>query len=170
MCTEMPCVGVPDNFAIVKLTFQGRVHKHNTDDLVLTIAAPDGDTGTLRMQMKRALTPTTKNSTFEEAIGLAWLDFKEGTFRRGLDANFIVYQSASAKSMEAAVEVSNMASSSSDAASWEVKVHAERFSNERNREAYAAIKGAAELYNKAPVTVDERKHPANPPSPSRLAH
>ncbi|RJG09039.1 tetratricopeptide repeat protein [Pseudomonas cavernicola] len=155
MCAEMPCVGVPDNFTIVKLTFQGRVHEHNTDDLVLTIAAPNGDTGTLRMQMKRALTPTTKNGTFEEAIGLAWLDFKQPTFRRGLDTNLIVYQSASAKSMDPAVEVSSMASSSSDAASWEKKVHAEGFSNERNREAYAAIKAAAELFNKAPVTLEE---------------
>lgn len=155
MCTEMPCVGVPDNFAIVKLTFQGRVHEHNTDDLVLTIAAPDGSIGTLRMQMKRTLTPTTKNNTFKEAIGLAWLDFKEATFRRGLDANFIVYQSASANSMQPAVEVSNFATSSSDVASWEKKVHADGFSNERNRETYAAIKAAAELYNKAPVNVEE---------------
>lgn len=155
MCTEMPCVGVPDNFTITKLTFQGRVHGDNTDDLVLSIAAPNGDTGTLRMQMKRALSPTTKNATFKEAIGLAWLDFKRPTFRSGLDSNFVVYQSASAKSMSPAVEVSNMASSSSDAASWELKVHAEGFSNDRNREAYAAIKTAAELYNKASVPLEE---------------
>lgn len=155
MCAEMPCVGVPDNFTIVKLTFQGRVHGHNTDDLVLTIATPNGDTGTLRMQMKRTLTPTTKNGTFEEAVGLAWLDFNRSTFRRGRDTNLIVYQSASAKSMEPAVEVSSMATSSCDAASWERKVHAEGFSNERNREAYAAIKGAVGLYNKAPLPLED---------------
>lgn len=155
MCTEMPCAGVPDNFTIVKLTFQGRVHDHNTDDLVLGIAAPNGDTGTLRMQMKRALTPTTKNVTFEEAVGLAWLDFRQPKFRRGVDTNLIVYQSASANSMDPAVEVSGMASSSSDAASWERKVHAQGFSNNRNREAYAAIKAAAELYNTDPVVLEE---------------
>jgi hypothetical protein len=48
-----------------------------------------------------------------------------------------------------------MASSSSDAASWNIKVHAEGFSNKRNREAYAAIKEAAELYNKAPIPLEE---------------
>lgn len=38
------------------------------------------------MQMKRTLTPTAKNATFKEAIGLAWLDFKGETFRRDFDA------------------------------------------------------------------------------------
>ncbi|MEE4464538.1 hypothetical protein V2S84_20875, partial [Azotobacter chroococcum] len=155
MCTELPCIGVPEGFTISKLIFQGRVHGHNTDDLVLEVTSPIGESGTLRMQMKRALTPTTKNRVFEEAIGLAWLDFCQATFRRGLDTSLIVYQLASAKSMEAAVEVVNMAISSSDSATWEKKVHAEAFSNERNREAYAAIKTAAELYNKAPISLDE---------------
>lgn len=155
MCTGLPCIGVPEGFTISKLIFQGRVHGHNTDDLVLEVTSPLGESGTLRMQMKRALTPTTKNRVFEEAIGLAWLDFCQATFRRGLDTSLIVYQLASAKSMEAAVEVVNMAISSSDSAAWEKKVHAEGFSNERNREAYAAIKTAAELYHKAPISQDE---------------
>lgn len=154
MCTELPCVGVPEGFTISKLIFQGRVHGHNTDDLVLKVVSPSGESGTLRMQMKRTLTPTTKNGVFEEAIGLAWLDFSQATFCRGLDTNLIVYQIASAKSMDAAVEVVNLAISSSDSVDWEKKVHAERFSNERNREAYAAIKAAAELYNNAPISLD----------------
>ena len=155
MCLEAPCAGIPEEFTIVKISFQGRVMGHNTDDLVLTIASPTGDTGTVRMQMKRKLTPTAKNKTFEEAIGLAWLDFKEATFRPGVDATLIVYQSASANSMEAAVEVASMARTTSAAADWHTKVHAAAFSNDRNREAFKAIQAAAELYNKTAVPLED---------------
>ncbi|MGM9516458.1 PIN domain-containing protein [Roseateles sp. DB2] len=155
MCLDMPCSGVPDNYSIVKIAFQGRVLGHNTDDVVLTIASPTGETGTVRTQMKRALTPTTKNSTFEEAVGLAWLDFKQPGFRAGVDSNVIVYQSASAKAMDAAVEVARMASTTSAALDWHTKVLAQGFSNDRNREAFKAIQAAAELYNKAEVSLEE---------------
>lgn len=151
MCLDMPCPGIPEECSIVKIVFQGRVLGHNTDDLILTISSPAGESGTVRMQMKRAITPTAKNKTFEEAIGLAWLDFKGNTLRPGLDATLIVYQSASAKSMEAAVEVASLARTTSAAADWHTKVHAADFSNERNREAYRAIQAAADLFNKSAV-------------------
>ena len=155
MCLDMPCPGIPEECSIVKIVFQGRVLGHNTDDLILTISSPARESGTVRMQMKRAITPTAKNKTFEEAIGLAWLDFKGNTLRPGLDATLIVYQSASAKSMEAAVEVASLARTTSAAADWHTKVHAADFSNERNREAYRAIQAAADLFNKSAVPLSE---------------
>lgn len=155
MCLGMPCPGIPEEFSIIKIGFQGRVLGHNTDDLVLTITSPTGESGTVRMQMKRTLTPTAKNSTFEEAIGLAWLDFKVPTFRPGVDSTQIVYQTASAKSMEAAVEVALMARTTGAAADWHTKVHAANFSNERNREAFQSIQAAVDLYNKAVVSLEE---------------
>lgn len=155
MCLGMPCLGVPDGFSIIKLLFQGRREGHNTDDLVLTVAAPTGEIGTVRMQMKSELAPTAKNKVFEEAVGLAWLDFISPYFVRDLDLNVIVHDTRCGSRMTPAAEVARWAFSSSHAAGWYDRVHAVQFSNDANRTAYAAIKAAAELYHGEPITLDE---------------
>jgi tetratricopeptide (TPR) repeat protein len=155
MCLETPCPGVPDGHRIVKLLFQARLMGHNTDDLVVTIEGPSGQTATVRMQMKSTLAPTARNTVFEEAVGLAWLDFNQPSFARGSDVSLIVYDTHCSADMAPAVEVSRMAAASSLAKDWHLRVHAQHFSNAGNRIAYAAIQAAAELYNKAPVTLDE---------------
>ncbi|MBS0340658.1 MAG: hypothetical protein JSS56_09025 [Proteobacteria bacterium] len=153
MCLGMPSLGIPDGHTIVKLSFQGRVLGHNTDDLVIDFASAHGELGTLRMQLKRSLTPTASNSVFNEAVGLAWLDFKGSAFRRGRDVLLIVYQPASAKPMEPAVEVTRLAVASSVASDWKEKVHTTGFSNRKNQDAFSAMAAAAREYNSG-VEVD----------------
>lgn len=155
MCLGMPCLGVPDGFSIIKLLFQGRREGHNTDDLVLTVAAPTGEIGTVRMQMKSELAPTAQNKVFEEAVGLAWLDFISPEFVRDLDLIVVVHDTRCGSRMTPAAEVARWAFSSSNAAGWYDRVHAAQFSNAANRTAYAAIKAAAELYHGGPITPDE---------------
>lgn len=155
MLLEMPCLGVPDGYSIIKLLFQGRREGHNTDDLVLTVAAPSGALGTVRMQMKSELAPTAKNKAFEEAVGLAWMDFSSPTFVRSVDLNVIVHDTRCGSRMTPAADVSRWAFSSSTGNGWYDRVHAEHFSNDANRTAYAAIKAAAELYHKGPISLDE---------------
>lgn len=153
MCLEIPCAGLREGFVIVGLLFQGRGFDHNTDDLVVHAASlSTGKKATIRMQMKRSLTATA-NDVFTEAVGLAWLDFIKPTFQRGLDDNLIVYHVSSSSSMEGAVEVVRLALASLSHESWYTRVHLEGLSNARNRNAYAAIKAAAEQFNEA--TVDD---------------
>lgn len=147
MCLGTPSTGVPEGHVIVKLSFQGRVEGHNTDDLVIDFQSPSGDPGTLRMQLKRTLSPTASNSAFKEAVGLAWLDFKAPVFRRGRDVLLIVFQPPSAKAMEAAMEVTRLAVASTTGEVWRDKVEAEKFSNEKSRTAMAAIATATRDYN-----------------------
>lgn len=155
MCLGIPCAGVRDNFIIASLLFQGRVLDHNTDDLVVfTTRSSTGQLARLNLQMKRSLKATI-NPLFIESVGLAWLDFKRSEFKRGLDDNLIVFDASSLGSMKGAVEVINFARSSLSADSWYTKVHAESFSNASNRNAYAALKHAAEQYNGAPVEAEE---------------
>lgn len=155
MCLQLPSVGVPEAFVITNLAFQSRVAGNNTDDLVLTVESPNNEVGTVRMQMKRSIAPTATNRVFEEAVGLAWLDFKRPEFRANLDLTVIVYQPASAKAMQPAVEVARWAKDTVRAADWQTKVNAEGFSNASNRVAFEAIHDAAVLYNQAAVTIEE---------------
>lgn len=153
MCLGIPCAGLREGFVIVGLLFQGRGFDHNTDDLVVHAASlSTGQKATIRMQMKRSLTATA-NDVFTEAVGLAWLDFIKPTFQRGLDENLIVYHVSSSSSMEGAVEVVRLALASLSHESWYTRVHLDGLSNARNRNAYAAIKAAAEQFNEA--TVDD---------------
>jgi hypothetical protein len=155
MCLGVPCAGLREGFAIVGLLFQGRGFDHNTDDLVVHAASlSTGQKATIRMQMKRSL-KATANEVFTEAVGLAWLDFSKPTFQRGLDDNLIVYHVSSSSYMEGAVEVVRLALASLSHESWYTRVHSEGLSNARNRTAYAAIKAAAEQYNKATVNDED---------------
>lgn len=152
MCLGSQCAGLREGFIIEGLLFQGRVFGHNTDDLIIHAVAPGtGQKATIRMQMKRSLQATASNEVFKEAVGLAWLDFREPTFQRGVDDNLIVYHVSSTSAMEAAVEVAKLALASLTHETWYTRVHAEGLSNNRNRAAYAAIKAAADHYNEAPV-------------------
>lgn len=155
MCLGMPCQGLSDDYSIVKLTFQARLFEHSTDDLVVDAVSLSGEVATVRMQMKSQLRPTSKNEAFREAVGLAWRDFSAATFRRNTDTTLIVYDTASAQAMASAVEVSKAAIGSSDSADWHKRVHAEHYSNNANREAFAAIKLAAETHNQGPIALDE---------------
>jgi transcription elongation GreA/GreB family factor len=157
MCLGIPCAGLREGFIIVGLLFQGRGFGHNTDDLVVHAASlSTGQKATIRMQMKRSLKATTSD-VFTEAVGLAWLDFSNPTFQRGLDDNLILYHVSSSSPMEGAVEVVRLALASLSHESWYTRVHSEGLSNARNRTAYAAIKAAAEQYNDATVS-DEDLH------------
>lgn len=155
MCLGISCAGVRDNFVIASLLFQGRVFGHNTDDLIVFTSRPStGQRARHNLQMKRSLRATT-NPLFTESVGLAWLDFKRDEFMRGLDDNQIVFDAASITSMKGAVEVVNLAKSSTSAHSWYTKIHAEGFGNASTRNAYAAINHAAEQYNGSPVEHEE---------------
>lgn len=105
--------------------------------------------------MKRSPRAIISNEAFKEAIGLAWLDFKAPAFQRGIDDSLIVYHVASSSHMDSAVEVVRLAFGSLSHDTWYTRVHAEGASNERSRAAYAAIKAAAESYNKAPVAGED---------------
>gem|GEM_PF-3014641 len=145
MCLGLQCPGARDGFVITRLLFQGRVFDHDTDDLIIFLRHPlTGQIAKQCLQMKRSLKPTN-NKIFNEAVGLAWLDFSKPNFQRNLDELLIVYYAASITSMQGAVEVVRHAMVSSSAEDWHVRVHAESFSNESNRKAYAAIKHAVEL-------------------------
>ncbi|WP_448197336.1 tetratricopeptide repeat protein [Pseudomonas putida] len=151
MCLGSPCPGARDGYTITRLLFQGRVFDHDTDDLIIYLRHPrTGQNAKQCLQMKRSLKPTD-NKIFNEAVGLAWLDFSKPGFQRNLDELLIVYHSSSTSSMQGAVEVVRHAMVSSSADDWHVRVHAERFSNESNRKAYAAIKRAVELQNGSEV-------------------
>lgn len=151
MCLGLQCPGARDGFVITRLLFQGRVFDHDTDDLIIFLRHPlTGQTAKQCLQMKRSLKPTD-NKIFNEAVGLAWLDFSKASFQRNLDELLIVYYAASISSMQGAVEVVRYAMVSSSADDWHVRVHAEKFSNESNRKAYAAIKHAVELQKGAEV-------------------
>lgn len=151
MCLGSPCPGARDGYVITRLLFQGRVFDHDTDDLIIDLQHPQtGQTAKQRLQMKRSLKPTD-NKIFNEAVGLAWLDFNKPSFQHNLDELLIVYHASSTSSMQGAVEVVRHAMVSSSADDWYVRVHAEKFSNESNRKAYAAIKRAVELQNDSEV-------------------
>ncbi|WDM57702.1 hypothetical protein K4A76_14595 [Pseudomonas sp. NEEL19] len=155
MCLGAACSGVRQDFTVVKLQFQGRIHEHNTDDLVVsTHCCATGQTATVRMQMKRSLRATA-NPVFEEAVGLAWLDFESADFQRELDETLIVFDVASTGAMKGAIEVVNFARSSTSFESWDTKVHAPGFSNDAIRTAYSAIKAAVETYSESLVRPEE---------------
>lgn len=145
MCLGLSCAGVPKGFEIVSLQFQGRLFGHNTDDLIISSHCPDtGRTATVRMQMKRTLTPNSEE--FKEAVGLAWLDFIDQFFNKELDEIQIVFDSSSLNSMRGVAEVISFARSSLTQAAWMQKVNAEKFSNESNRKAYLAMELAVKSY------------------------
>ncbi|MGO3987233.1 hypothetical protein ABI582_23015 [Pseudomonas sp. SAS7] len=136
---------------ITRLLFQGRLFDHDTDDLVIDLWHPEtGQVATQRLQMKRSLKPTD-NPIFNESVGLAWEDFCKPSFRRNVDDILIVYHASSNTAMHAAQEVVRFAVSSGTPEDWYKRVHAEGFSNENNRKAYAAIRRAVELQKGAEV-------------------
>ncbi|MCO7574237.1 hypothetical protein NJH78_30040 [Pseudomonas chlororaphis] len=146
MCLGLSCAGVPKGFEIVSLQFQGRLFGHNTDDLIIYSLCPDtGRTATVRMQMKRTLTPNSEE--FKEAVGLAWLDFIDPFFNKELDEIQIVFDSSSLSSMRGVAEVISFARSSLTQAAWLQKINTEKFSNERNRKAYFAMEFAVKSYD-----------------------
>ncbi|HGY9639947.1 MULTISPECIES: PIN domain-containing protein [Pseudomonas] len=145
MCLGSQCPGARDGYVITRLLFQGRLFDHDTDDLIIDLFHPfTRQTAKQRLQMKRSLKPTD-NKIFNEAVGLAWLDFCKPGFQRNLDELLIVYHASSSSSMQGAVEVVRYAMVSASADDWYVRVHAQKFSNESNRKAYAAIQRAVEL-------------------------
>ena len=155
MCLGIPSPGVREGFTIIGLLFQGRGFGHNTDDLVVyTSSSSTGQKSTIRMQMKRSLKATV-NEVFQEAVGIAWLDFCDPSFQRNLDDNIIVYHVSSSSSMEGAVEVVRLAFVSISHESWYTRVHREGLSNASNRTAYAAIKSAVEQHSKESVSEDD---------------
>lgn len=154
MCLgDVPCVGVPTGHRITHLSFQARVHEHNTDDLVCTTADAYGATCRVLMQMKRTLVPS--DGAFEEAVGLAWLDYITETFRRDVDRFVIAYDTGSKAAMQGAADIARLANSSTDNESWLRKTSRANFANEKQRKAYLAVCKALELYNKGPVSQEE---------------
>lgn len=155
MCLGATCAGIRQNFTIVKLQFQARIFEHNTDDLVvLTHCSATGQSATVRMQMKRSLRASV-NEVFQEAVGLAWLDFVSPEFQRELDETLIVFDVSSASAMKGAVEVVSFARSSTGFESWSKKVHAPGFSNDSIRTAFKAIKGAVDAHSAVEVPLEE---------------
>lgn len=151
LCLGSQCPGARDGYVITRLLFQGRLFNHDTDDLVIDLWHPDtGQVATQRLQMKRSLKPTD-NTTFNESVGLAWEDFCKPGFRRNADELLIVYHASSNTAMQAAQEVVRFAVNSGTPDDWHMRVHAEGFSNESNRKAYAAIRRAVELQKGAEV-------------------
>lgn len=156
MCTgSTSCPGIPDGFRIVALRFQARVHGNNTDDLVCSIEDKYGNTGSVRLQMKRTLQARLSNSAFKEAVGLAWLDFKTPSFRANADFFNIVYDVVSAPDMKPVSDLAREAVRSLTVESWEHKATAKTFSNEARRSALGALQSIVDEYNEAPVPKDE---------------
>jgi tetratricopeptide (TPR) repeat protein len=147
------CSYIPSGFRVVELTFQARPHGHNTDDLVCAVENDFGSTAKVRMQMKRTLSPA--DSDFEEAVGLAWMDFVSGEFRRDSDRFVIAYDVTSSHTMSGAAEVARVAAGSTSAASWHMKVTAAGVSNDAKRKALLKIQAAVDLYQNAAVPLDE---------------
>lgn len=147
MCLGMHVPGIAADNIITKLTFQGRVLGHNTDDIVVDFVSPQGEPGTLRVQLKRSLTAKVGNKVFIEAVGLAWLDFKDPGFRKGRDVLMIAYLPPSAPGMEEMRELTRQAIGTTLADDWKMKALAERFSNNDRRNAFSALEAAAKRYN-----------------------
>jgi tetratricopeptide (TPR) repeat protein len=147
------CSYIPSGFRVVELTFQARPHGHNTDDLVCAVENDFGSPAKVRMQMKRTLSPA--DSDFEEAVGLAWMDFVSGEFRRDSDRFVIAYDVTSSHTMSGAAEVARVAAGSTSAASWHMKVTAAGVSNDAKRKALLKIQAAVDLYQNAAVPLDE---------------
>lgn len=147
MCLGLGAHGIPSGNTVTKLTFQGRVYGHNTDDLVVDFLSPQGAPGTLRLQLKRSLTARKSDKVFLEAVGLAWLDFRDTSFRQGRDVLMIAYLPASVAAMSEVAEVTRQAIGTSQADDWKRKIFAEDFSNQKRRDAFSALEAAAEHYN-----------------------
>ncbi len=151
LCLGSQCPGARDGYVITRLLFQGRLFDHDTDDLVIDLWHPEtGQVATQRLQMKRSLKPTD-NTIFNESVGLAWEDFCKPGFRRNADDLLIVYHASSNTAMQAAQEVVRFAVNSGTPDDWYARVHAEGFSNDSNRKAYASIRRAVELQTGAEV-------------------
>jgi tetratricopeptide (TPR) repeat protein len=156
MCTSSTsCPGIPEGFKIVAIRFQTRVFGCNTDDLTCIIEDGYGKKGSVRLQMKRTLQATVADTSFKEAVGLAWLDFKSPTFRVGADFFNVIYDVVSAQDMKAVSDIARDAARSLNADSWELKATAANFSNNARRSALKALRSIVEDYNKAPVPKDE---------------
>ncbi|MDH1703548.1 PIN domain-containing protein [Comamonas terrigena] len=147
MCLGGQAHGIPPGNTVTKLIFQARIYGHNTDDLVVDFVNRDGAPGTLRLQLKRSLTARKSDETFREAVGLAWLDFRDASFRRGRDVLMIAFLPTSLTAMSEAAELTRQAVGTSQAEDWKIKVFAEGFSNQKRREAYSALEAAAAYYN-----------------------
>ncbi len=155
MCLGDPILGRTDG-RVVELRFQSRVHGHHTDDLVCTFEDHTGARSRVLLQMKRTMYSREKDDAFSDAVGGAWLDFTNLTqFTKGSDSFFLIYDSASARSMAAAGTVSVWACRSANAAEFLYKVNEDRFSNYSNRNALAAIRAVASNYAGRPITDEE---------------
>lgn len=147
MCLGIGAHGIPSGNIVTKLTFQGRVYGHNTDDLVVDFVSQQGTPGTLRLQLKRSLTARKSDRVFLEAVGLAWLDFRDASFRQGRDVLMIAYLPASVTAMSELAELTRQAIGTSQAEDWKKKIFAEDFSNNKRRDAFSALEAAAVQYN-----------------------
>lgn len=147
MCLGIGAHGIPSGNIVTKLTFQGRVYGHNTDDLVVDFVSQQGTPGTLRLQLKRSLTARKSDKVFLEAVGLAWLDFRDTSFRQGRDVLMIAYLPASVTAMSELAELTRQAIGTSQAEDWKKKIFAEDFSNNKRRDAFSALEAAAVQYN-----------------------
>lgn len=145
----VPCAGIPVGHRIVKLQFQARIEGHQTDDLVCTVVDLFGAPYRVLMQMKRSLAPST--TAFEEAIGLAWLDYKTETFQRGADRFIFAYDVASVGDMGGASDIAVAAQKSLSVEGWLERVSAKNFGNDKRRKALEYVKTALNKFNKAEV-------------------
>lgn len=156
MCIQdRSCPGVPTGYRITGLQFQTRVHDTNTDDLTCFIENDHGEKARVLMQMKQTLRSSEKDKAFKEAVGLAWLDFKQEVFSRGKDSFNIVYGVNSGNSMRGAAELARLAEQSITVESWIRKATAEGYSNPARRDALKAIRTITGDYNKTPVGDEE---------------
>ncbi|TWO68081.1 hypothetical protein FN976_24400 [Caenimonas sedimenti] len=152
MCLGLTtCPGIPEGFRIVGLRFQARVFGTNTDDLVCAIADPYGNSGRVLLQIKRSIAPSSKNAAFREAVGLAWLDYNDLTFRRDFDSINIVYDVDSQSPMRPMADLQRDAVRSSSGEAWLTKATADHFSNDGRRSALAAIQAVVNEFNGSPV-------------------
>jgi tetratricopeptide (TPR) repeat protein len=154
MClAQKSCPGVPNGYRITQLKFQAKAFGYNTDDLVCTTEDDYGNSSQVLMQVKRNLTPGSPS--FEEAVGLAWLDFDTGVLHRRQDRIVIAYDITSVGSMKGCSDLAKLAQSSTSAEAFRLKATADGVSNAKKRKALEAVQAAVDLYARRSVPLVE---------------
>jgi hypothetical protein len=149
-----PCLR---DWPITKIKLQGKYADFCTDDFVAFTSEPGGGReGKLLAQIKHIAAITEGDSTFEEVMHAAWVDFNNaGFFKPGTDAIALITGPLSAVDTENARTLLEWARTVEDAKEFVEKVGLARFSSDAKRNKLQAFRVQLNKAKGSPLTDDE---------------
>lgn len=142
---------------IQKIKLQGKYQGFETDDLIVYVESNVGQKAKLLGQVKRSLSITNSNKSFEDIIIAAWHDYNnKNIFSAETDALALITGPLSAIDTTAARHLLQQAKYAENAKDFINRVELANFTNDRQREKFTVFKNVLKIANNSTELTDNQ--------------